>query len=190
VRAIGTGPADKPAGRTEGSAAIKELHWSDRMRASFAAKILAGLIAITLVEPPSIVAGGNLTSWQNLRQLGAGQAIEVTKTNGGSVRGTFVGFADQSISLRVRQQDITIAQKEVVRVHLRPARGRRDMWIGAAIGAGGGAGVGAGIAERVATDFSNLRPAIIGVSAGIGALVGSAIGSVIGGRHTTIYTAR
>jgi hypothetical protein len=161
------------------------------MRGSFAAKIVAGLIAIVLAEPHAIAAGGKLKSWQNLRQLGAGQEIEVAKTNGEAVRGSFVAFAEQSISLRGRQRDITIAQAEVSRVQLRPAGHRRHGgWIGAAIGAGAGAGVGAGIAEGVATDFSNLRPAIIGVSAGVGALVGAAIGSVIGGRHTTIYTAK
>jgi head-tail adaptor len=157
---------------------------------SFAAKIVAGLIAFVLAVPPSMAAGGKLRSWQNLQQLHAGQEIEVTKTNGDSLRGTFVAVADQSISLR-GQQEITVAQAEVSRVQLRPAGHRRHGgWIGAAIGAGAGAGVGAGIAERVATDFSNLRPVIIGVSAGVGALVGAAVGSVLGGRHTTIYTAK
>jgi hypothetical protein len=158
---------------------------------SFAAKIVAGLIAITLAVPPSLAADGKLRSWQNLEQLRAGQEIEVARTNGEAVRGTFVAVADQSIRLRAKEKDIAITRGEVSRVQLRPAGNRRHAgWIGAGIGAGAGAGVGAGIAEGFSTDFSNLRPAIIGVSAGIGALVGAAIGSVIGGRHTTIYRAK
>ena len=138
-----------------------------------------------------MAAGGKLRSWQNLQQLGAGQEIEVTRTNGEEVRGSFVAFADQSISLRGKQKDITIAQTDVSRVQLRPAGHRRHGgWIGAGIGAGAGAGVGAGIAASVATDFSVLRPVFIGTGAAVGALVGAAIGSLIGGRHTTIYAAK
>src|SRR5580692_3890865 len=103
------------------------------MRTVFAKEIVAGLIAITLVNPALMVAGdGNLTSWQNLQQLGAGQEIAVTKSDGGAVRGAFIAFADQSISLRGKQQDITIARTDVSRVRLRPASGRRYAWIGAA----------------------------------------------------------
>jgi hypothetical protein len=168
---------------------------SVRMRTFFAKEIVAGLIAITIVNPAFAMAGdGNLTSWQNLQQLDAGQEIAVTKTDGGAVRGTFVGFADQSISLKWKQQDITITRTDISLVRLRSARGRRYTWIGAALGAGAGAGVGAGIGEHVAYesggDFRNLKPAIIGVCAGIGALAGAAVGSAIGSRHTTIYTAK
>ena len=47
-----------------------------------------------------LAGGGNGTSWQNLQRLAAGQEIEVTKTDGKPVRGAFIGFADQSISVR------------------------------------------------------------------------------------------
>jgi hypothetical protein len=140
-----------------------------------------------------LAGGGNGTSWQNLQRLAAGQEIEVTKTDGKPVRGAFIGFADQSISVRQKQQEIAIPRAEVSRVRLRTT-GSRYPWIGAAIGAGAGAGVGAGIGEGVAKqsggDFSNLKPAIIGVSAGLGALAGAVIGSLIEGRHTTIYVAK
>lgn len=159
------------------------------------AKIIAGMVAITSLEPALMLASdSNVTSWQNLKQLAAGQAIEVTKTKGRPVRGTFIGFVDQAISLREKQQEIAIPRADVSRVRLRPAKSGRYIWIGAAIGAGAGAGVGAGIGESVANesggDFRNLKPAITGVSAGLGALVGAVIGSAIGGRHTTIYIAR
>ena len=164
------------------------------MRSSFTTKLVVRFLAITLVGPPSTVASANLTSWQNLEQLRPGENIEVMQTNGGRVRGTYVGFADQSITLRGTQQDITIARADVSRVRLRPPKSRKYLWIGAAIGAGAGAGLGAGIGEGVASasggDFRNLKPAIIGVCAGVGAAVGAAIGLAIGNRHTTIYTAK
>lgn len=161
----------------------------------FLAKIVAGIVAIALLEPALMLAkDSNVTSWQNLKQLAAGQEIEVTKTEGRPVRGAFLGFVDQSISLREKQQEIAIPRADVARVQLRPAKRGRYLWIGAAVGAGAGAGVGLGIGEGVANesggDFRNLKPAITGVSAGLGALVGAVIGSTIGGRHATIYMAR
>jgi hypothetical protein len=153
------------------------------------------MVAIAVLEPAVMLAGGsNVTSWQNLKQLAAGQEIEVTRTKGGPVRGTFIGFVDESISLREKQQEIAIPRSDVERVRLRLAKSGKYTWIGAAVGAGAGAGVGAGIGESVANesggDFRNLKPAITGVSAGLGALVGALIGSAMGNRHTTIYIAR
>ena len=153
------------------------------------------MVALSLLEPALMPASdSNVTSWQNLKQLAAGQEIEVAKTKGSSVRGTFIGFVDEAISVREKQQEIVIPRADVSRVRLRPAKSARYMWIGAAVGAGAGAGVGVGIGESVANesggDFKNLKPAITGVSAGLGALVGAVIGSVVGGRHTTIYIAK
>ena len=158
-------------------------------------RLLAGLLALTLVRPALMTAGdSNLTSWQNLAQLTPGQDIEVTMTNGKSVQGSFLSFGDPSIGLRAKQKDITISRSDVSRVQMHPARRRRNTWIGAGLGAGAGAGVGAGIGEGVANesggDFRNLKPAIIGISAAIGAGVGALMGSLIGGRHTTIYIAK
>jgi hypothetical protein len=165
------------------------------MRVPFANKVVAGLLALTLVKPALMVAGDtSLTAWQNLQRLAAGQEIEVTTNNGTSVHGAFMSFGDESLSLHRQQKDITILRTTVTRVQLHPARRRRYTWIGAAIGAGAGAGAGVGIGENVANesggDFSNLKPAIAGVCAGIGALVGALVGSVIGNRHTTIYRVR
>lgn len=141
-----------------------------------------------------LASDSSVSAWQNLRQLSAGQEIEVTKTKGGTVRGAFVAFSDESISVREKQQETAIPQREVSRVRLRPARRGRYTLLGLGVGAGAGAGVGAGIAQSLSNrsgwDFRNLKPAIIGVTAGIGALVGLAVGSALGGRHTTVYRAR
>lgn len=153
------------------------------------------MVATALLGPTLVAAGeSNPTSWQNLQQLATGQKIEVIKTKNGPVRGTFISFADQSITLREKQQEIAISRADVSRVRLLPAKRRRYALIGAAVGAGAGAGAGAGIGASVANesggDFKNLKPAIIAVTAGLGALIGAVVGSVAGGRHTTIYSAR
>ena len=158
-------------------------------------KTVAVMVAITLLGPTLMAAGdSNVTSWQSLQQLAPGQKIEVARTKSGPVRGTFVSFSDQSITLREKQQETAISRADVSRVRLLPARRRRYALIGAAVGAGAGAGAGAGIGESVANesggDFRNLKPAIIGVTAGLGALIGLVIGSAAGGRHTTIYSAK
>ena len=141
-----------------------------------------------------LAGDSGVSAWQNLRQLTAGQEIEVMKTKGGPVRGTFIGFADESISVREKQQETAVPRAEVSRVRLRPATRGRYTLIGAAVGAGAGAGLGAGIGESLSNqsggDFRNLKPAIIGVLAGLGALVGLVVGSALGSRHTTIYRAK
>src|ERR1700690_1797012 len=141
------------------------------------AVIVTGTVAITLLAPPPLLASdSSVSAWQNLRQLSAGQEIEVAKTKGSTVRGIFVAFSDESITVREKQQETAVPRREVLRVQLRPAGRGKCKWIGLAGGAGAGAGVGAGLGESLSNqsggDFRNLKPAIIGVSAGIGALVG------------------
>ena len=162
---------------------------------AFWLKAVAGIVTITLLGPPMIMAADSgAASWQNLKQIAYGQEIEVARTKDRPVRGTFINFADQFISLREKGQELAIPRTDVSRVRLRPARRAKYTWIGLAVGAGVGAGAGAGIGEGVANesggDFRNLKPAITGVSAGIGALIGAVIGSAAGSTHTTIYSVK
>jgi hypothetical protein len=165
------------------------------MRVSVANRILAGVVALVLARPALMLAGdGGATVWQNLGTLAAGQEIEIERTNGTAVKGAFTGFTDQSVSVRRKSQEIAIPRAEVSKVRVRRAGSRKCAWIGAAVGAGVGAGAGAGIGEGVANksggDFSNLKPAIVGISAGVGALVGVLIGTAAGNRNTIVYAAR
>jgi hypothetical protein len=164
------------------------------MRVHFA-RFIAGMAAMTLLAPAPMPAGESpATSWQNLKQLTAGQELEVTPLKGAPMRATFVGFSDQSITLRTRTGESALARAEVSRVRLAPPRGRKHIWIGAALGAGAGAGIGAGLGEGLTKesggDFRGYKPAITGVSAGVGALVGALLGSMIGGRPKTVYAAK
>jgi hypothetical protein len=146
---------------------------------------------LTIAMLPVTLAGGEggQAEWQNIRQLSAGQKIEVIKKDGKSLKGAFVASSDDSIRLQGKRQEVAVPRAEVLRVRTNPDRGRRNTWIGAAIGAGGGLAVGAGLSERL-SDFPNLKPAAYGLCAGVGALVGALIGSVAGGKHSTIYSAK
>src|SRR5712692_5763051 len=150
---------------------------------------------LTVAMLPVTLAGGEggQAEWQNIRQLSAGQKIEVIKKDGKSLKGAFVASSDDSIRLQGKRQEVTVPRADVLRVRTNPDRGRRNTWIGAAIGAGGGLIVGGVLGARLANesggDLANLKPAAIGGSAAVGALIGALIGSVVGGRHATIYSA-
>lgn len=157
-------------------------------------KTIVALLTIAIL--PATLAGSEdgPAAWQSIRQLSAGQKIEVIKKDGKSLKGAFISFSDDSIRLGGKRQEVSVPRANVLRVRTNPDRGRRNTWIGAAIGAGGGLVVGGLLGERLANesggDFANLKPAAIGLSAGVGALVGALIGSAVGNRHTTIYSAK
>ena len=145
-----------------------------------------GGVAVFLACLTPVWAG----EWGNLAGIRAGQGVEVTRKSGETARGEFVRFDEGTVSVRVKGQDTAIARAEVRRVRL-TGKGRKAMWIGAAIGAGGGLGIGAAAADRIANesggDFNGLKPAITGAMAGVGAVIGMLVGSLVGGRHATVY---
>jgi hypothetical protein len=150
------------------------------------------LFALLLIT--KLVSGNpDLNSWQNLTRLAPDQPLEVRKIAGESTKGNFVSVTAQSIELRVGQQNVSIPRSQVSRIRLRSGE-RKATWIGLALGAGAGAGLGAGIGSGLSNesggDFSNLKPAVIGICAGVGALVGFAVGSILDNRHQTIYQAK
>jgi IS6 family transposase len=57
----------------------------------------------TLLVALSLVANGeDVKSWGNLDRISAGQAIEIRKITGGSVRGNYAAYSGQSIDLSVK----------------------------------------------------------------------------------------
>lgn len=152
-------------------------------------RILSGIMAAILFAGPAIAADDK-ASWQNLRRLEPGNAIEVIRSNGPSIKGDFSSFDDQALTLRVKDQNVTSPRAEVRQVRLRH-KGRRALWIGVAVGAGGGLAAGAALGERLANesggDFANLKGGIAAGCAAAGALIGALIGSVVGGRNGVVY---
>ena len=119
----------------------------------------------------------SVNSWENLKKLQAGQRIQVVQMDMKLQKGTFLGFTDEMISLRIKKDEVAVPREEVLRVSLRgkPKRGRNAllmMGVGAGVGAISGAAVGAGFHEAGETGLFMLVFTPIG--AGVGAAVGAA----------------
>ena len=121
-------------------------------------------------------------SWDNLSQLRAGQKIEVVDMKLKSLKGTFVSFSEEAISLRVKESEVAVPRPDVLRVSLRENSKRtRNLLIGLGIGAAGGLAAGVGLMER--------EPGYAGAVAGtavLGAVVGAGLGAPFPG-YQTIY---
>ncbi len=148
------------------------------------------IVATFLLAPAlALPADEILASWQNLKQLPPGQKVEIVVKKGLPARGAFIAVTDESISIRTKKQELSVARADVKRV--RRQRGSRSALIGLGVGAGAGAGLGAGVGEGLSHesggDFASLKPAIIGVTAALGALAGLLVGALVGGRNSTVY---
>ena len=155
-------------------------------------KMIACLLTTSLLVPAAYAAGSAESSWQNLAGLRAGQGIEVQQHKRETVKGAFVSFNGESLTLSVKKQETVIARTDVRRVRL-TGKGRKAMWIGAGVGAGAGVLFGTAAADRIANesggDFAGIKPAITALTAAACALIGLGVGALIGGHHTTVYSA-
>ena len=124
-----------------------------------------------LVFPIYTFAGESLEhSWENLKQLRVGQKTEVTLTSLKSVKGTWVDFSDQMITLKVDDQLRTIERPSVSRVSLREnPRRLRSTLLGLAIGGGAGLLVSAGFGSKSDGALKRIAPVCAGAGAGLGA---------------------
>jgi hypothetical protein len=131
--------------------------------------------------------------WDKLKQLSAGQEIQVVQKGAQSSQGTFRSVNEEAIVVNQAGGEQTIDRQSVVRVSTK-GRGhrKRNALIGAGIGAGAGAGIGAGI-DSSCNCANGFLPSNTGVYvlAPLGAIVGAIIGAVIpsGGWHE-VYRAR
>ncbi len=132
-------------------------------------------------------------SWENLNQLRVGQKIEVVDTNLKKLKGTFLSFSDEAISLRVKKEEVAVQREDVFRVSLREKSKRlRNVLIGMAIGAGAGVAA-AEIFVRTDQPIARFRGEyrsiayVVLVPVGLG--VGAAVGAAIPG-YQTIYRAK
>jgi hypothetical protein len=131
-------------------------------------------------------------SWDNLKQLQVGQPIEVVDTHMRSLRGEFVTFTNEVITLRQGKQERAVSRPEVARVSMsvRSASHRkRNMILGAAIAGGTGLAIGV-LADAVASGESNgCTGCIVGfTAAGVGGGLG--LGALSGAQYKVIYRAK
>ena len=117
-------------------------------------------------------------SWDSLKQLQAGQKIEVVDIHLKALKGQFVAISDEAISLREGKGEQSVARADVVRVSTRDSSHRtRNMLILAAVGAGAGLGGGWAIdeyARQVSGEGGSYlyTPVLAAAGAGLGAVAG------------------
>lgn len=143
-------------------------------------------ILFAVLAPALGLGRAGKQSWENLNQLRVGQKIEVLDMNSSrSLNGTFLGFSEEAISLRVGGGEVAVPRANVLRIRLRQPRRSRNAAIGAAIGIG----VGLAIAIPLsAVEGATAAPAILALVIGGGAGAGAGAASPLGSR--TIYKAK
>jgi PEGA domain-containing protein len=148
----------------------------DRMERpkSFLVSTLLPCVVGVIAAFPHAAAGKDKRSWENLKSLAPGQAIEVEGMDSKTLRGTFLALSDESLTLRVGTAETTVGRgyiwQLVDRTHSR--RGHQAA-IGALIGGGIGAFLGAltAMTEEGTAGAGALEATIFtGLGAGLGSL--------------------
>ena len=146
-------------------------------------------ILVTMVSIPLCAQQRPKQSWDNLNRLQAGQKIEVVQMDLKSLKGRFLGFSEEAISVRVKKDEVAVARADVLRVSL---RGKPKRGVNALIGTGLGALLGAIVSAAVCAGGSSCggEPGFV---AGVGAIIGAGAGAGMGAAvplipsYSTIY---
>ena len=142
------------------------------------------VLVFLLLVPAFALAQSAKDSWGNLKQLRAGQKIEVVDTSMKSLRGPLVSVSEEAITLRVGKSQECIERAKVVRVSVRDNSHRaRNMLLGSGILGGialAATAVPLGISGNEGTSCGACAAAI---AAGFGG--GAALGAIPGSR--TVY---
>jgi len=143
------------------------------------------LFAFLLLAGIAIAGDKDVGSWDGLKQLRAGDKIEVIDQTLKSYRGTFVSVSDEAISLRSKKDSFTVERANVLRVSVLDSGKRtRYMLLGAAIGAGAALAITVPIQVTNSNEGNSAAGIMAGATAGA-AGAGLAIGSTMG--YRTIY---
>jgi len=114
-------------------------------------------------------------SWNNLKGLELGQKIEVADMNLKSLKGTFVSYSAEAISLRTGKGEEGVRREDVFRVSSREGSKRlRNTLIGMGIGTAGGLAAGFGLMERE-TGYAGAVAGTTVLFAAVGAGIGAAL---------------
>jgi hypothetical protein len=152
------------------------------------ARIRMLLLLVSLLPAGIAIAEvKDVGSWDGLKEIRAGDKIEVIDQNLKSYRGTFVSVSDEAISLRSKKDTFTVERANVLRVSVRDSGKRtRRMLLGAAIGAGAALAITVPIQVANSNEGNDIAGIMAGATAGA-AGAGLAIGSTMGNR--TVYRA-
>ena len=153
------------------------------------------LLALPLVEAKALQeaqppAEPGISDWNNLQQLRVGDKVEVVRTDLSKLKGTFLSFSDEAISLRIGKDEVGVQRPKVFRVSAREHSKRlRNTFIGLGIGAAAGAVVGVAAVAGKPRQAGERRLSMV-----IGTLIGAGAGTVGGAAfspgYQTIYRAK
>ncbi|MCH6553855.1 MAG: hypothetical protein IH793_06820 [Acidobacteria bacterium] len=153
------------------------------------------LLALPLVEAKALQeaqppAEPGISDWNNLQQLRVGDKVEVVRTDLSKLKGTFLSFSDEAISLRIGKDEVGVQRPKVFRVSAREHSKRlRNTFIGLGIGAAAGAVVGVAAVAGKPRQAGERRLSMV-----IGTLIGAGAGTVVGAAfspgYQTIYRAK
>ena len=134
-------------------------------------------------QPQSPPSGES--DWGNLRQLRVGDKVEVVRYNLSKHKGKMLAWTEESISLRLKNRDVTISREEVYRVtQLSKGHRGRNVLIGLGLGAAVGTLIGRAQWCSGEPGFNACTFVGLVMGTGIGAGVGAAFPN-----HPTIYRA-
>jgi hypothetical protein len=160
--------------------------------------VCLGLLCLFLGIAASPALGDddkNQANWDRLKQLSAGQEIQVVQNDAKSSRGNFRSVTDEAIVVNTAAGEQTVARQSILRVSSKGEGHRmRNTLIGAGVGAGAGLGIGAAADHHQACTglcFNILPNAGKEIATPLGAIAGAIVGAVVptGGWHV-IYRAR
>ncbi len=160
---------------------------------SYKAKVFSLLLVTTVFSVSLRAQEVGKHSWENLQQVRVGQKIEVVDTNLKKLKGTFLSFSEDAVSLRVGKDEVGVQRPNVLRVSLRGSPKRSTSAIvGAAIGALAGVGVGALAATRYGSGDPESESFIVFLGTTIGAGAGAGVGAAVPfvPSYRTIYRAK
>src|SRR5262245_11514979 len=131
------------------------------------------------------------SSWENLRQLTAGQNIQVVDIKLKSTKGKFVAFSEQTISLRRGQNELLFQRSDVLRVNAGGGGRLKNALVGGTvgllIGVLGGAVLDA-LDDVDRTDPGSNNGKLAGTAVGLG--IGAGVGAIFPGYHTIYRSQR
>ena len=145
---------------------------------------MAHTLLLLLFVPVFSPAQSSQHDWENLKELHAGQKIEVVQTDLASLHGAFVSVSEEAITLKVGKTHESVERAKVVRVSVRDTSHRtRNMLLGSGI-AGGIAVAAAAVPLMASSNEGNgCTPCVALIAAGFGG--GAALGAIPGSR--TVY---
>ena len=76
-------------------------------------------ILVAMVSIPLCAQQRPNQTWDNLQRLQAGQKIKVVQMDMKSLKGRFLGFTEETISVRVKKDEVAVARADVLRISLR-----------------------------------------------------------------------